>query len=139
MVNLVIVSHCTKLADGVKEMADSMADHAVQIRAVGGVENLDGSFRLGTDAVRISEAIQEIWSEAGVLLLVDLGSAVLSAKLALDLLPEEMGQRCLISNAPLVEGAVVAALEASLDHSLTAVNQAAEAASDFEKVTRDLL
>lgn len=137
MVNLVIVSHCRRLADGVKELADSMANGAIQIVAVGGVMNDDGSDRLGTDAVRIGEAVREVWNPDGVLLLVDLGSAVLSAELALDMLPGEISDRCLISNAPLVEGAVVAALEASVAHSLEIVNQMAEAACKFNKVMRD--
>ncbi len=137
MVNLVIVSHCRGLADGVKELADSMANGAISIAAVGGVLSDDGGYRLGTDAVRIGEAVREVWNPDGVLLLVDLGSAVLSAELALDMLPDEISDHCLISNAPLVEGAVVAALEASVDHSLTVVNQMAEAACKFNKVMRD--
>ncbi len=140
MVNLVIVSHCAKLADGVKELAESMTDAGAsdqtKIIAVGGILADDGAYRLGTDALRICEAINAVWTEDGVLLLVDLGSAVLSTKLALELLPEDLRARCLISNAPLVEGALVAALEASLGHSLEAVNRTAEDAGSFPKVTR---
>ena len=137
MVNLVIVSHCRRLAEGVKELADSMANSAIKIAAVGGVMNDDGSYRLGTDAIRIGEAVREVWDPDGVLLLVDLGSAVLSAELALDMLPDEISDRCRISNAPLVEGAVVAALEASVAHPLDIVNQMAESACKFNKVMRD--
>ena len=140
MVNLVIVSHCAMLANGVKELAESMTDAGAgdqtRIAAVGGILADDGSYRLGTDALRICEAINMVWNEDGVLLLVDLGSAVLSTKLALELLPNEIKARCLISNAPLVEGALVAALEASLGHSLEVVNRAAEDAGSFPKVTR---
>ncbi len=71
-----------------------------------------------------------------MLILVDLGSAILSAETALELLPDEQRERCLISNAPLVEGAVVAALEASLGHSLEDVNRAAEAVRNLDKVLR---
>ncbi len=67
---------------------------------------------LGTDAVRVVRAIEEAWSEDGVLVLMDLGSAVLSAEMALDLLPEERRGRVLLSEAPLVEGAVAAAVAA---------------------------
>jgi len=137
MVNLVIVSHCLQLAEGVKELACSMSGDAIKITAVGGVMNDDGSYRLGTDAMRIHDAVNDTWEPDGVLLLVDLGSSVLSAEMALDMLPDEISQRCLVSNAPLVEGAVVAALEASLSQSLDAVNQAAERACSFDKVTRD--
>ncbi len=136
MVNLVIVSHCRRLAEGVKELADQMAGPGVQIGAVGGIAGEDGGWLLGTDAAAIAQTVQDVWTPAGVLLLVDLGSAVLSAEQALELLPAEMRDRCLVSNAPLVEGAVIAALEASLHHTLEAVNRAAEAARQFDKVMR---
>ncbi|MCB0046756.1 MAG: PTS-dependent dihydroxyacetone kinase phosphotransferase subunit DhaM [Caldilineaceae bacterium] len=137
MVNLVIVSHSARLAEGVKELAGSMIDGDVTIIAVGGIAEGD-DYRLGTDPMRIHAALEEVWSEAGVLLLVDLGSAVLSATLALDFLTPEQRATCLISNAPLVEGAVIAALEAGLGHSLEEVNQAAEATAQFEKIPRSL-
>lgn len=136
MVNIVIVSHCHQLAEGVKTLADQMSDDAIKITAVGGIV-ADGGYELGTDAVRISQAVRDTWTPDGVLLLVDLGSAVLSAELAIDLLEPDMRSSCMVSNAPLVEGAVVAALEASVGHDLRAVNAAAEAAGQFPKVTRE--
>jgi dihydroxyacetone kinase phosphotransfer subunit len=137
-VSLVLVSHSQTLARGVKELADQMADQQVQIETVGGiVDDRSGETVLGTDAGEIVAAIERCWSPAGVLLLVDLGSAVLSAELALEMLPAAMQEHCLISNAPLVEGAVVAALEASLNHSLAAVNAAAEDACKIQKIVRD--
>lgn len=137
LVSLVIVSHSLTLARGVKEMADQMADQHVQIEiAAGVVDAQSGDHRLGTDAAQIAAAIQRCWSPAGVLVLVDLGSAVLSTELALDLLPPEVQSVCLISNAPLVEGTLIAALEASLAHPLTVVNQAAEGACHLPKVIR---
>lgn len=137
-VSLVVVSHSQTLARGVKELADQMTDQQVQIEIVGGlVDDSSGATVLGTDAVQIAAAIERCWSPAGVLLLVDLGSAVLSAELALDLLPATMQVGCLISNAPLVEGTVVAALEASLKRSLAAVNRAAEDAGRIQKIVRN--
>lgn len=137
-VSLVVVSHSQTLARGVKELADQMTDQQVQIEVVGGVvDHHSGTTVLGTDATQIAAAIERCWSPAGVLLLVDLGSAVLSAEMALDLLPATMQRCCLISNAPLVEGAVVAALEASLNHSLGAVNRAAEDAGKIQKIVRN--
>lgn len=65
---------------------------------------------------------------------MDLGSAVMSAELALDMLPEQRRQKCLLSNAPLVEGAIVAALHASLGEPLQAVNAVAEAALSVPKL-----
>ena len=69
---------------------------------------------LGTDAVRIKEAIEEVDGPEGVVVLMDLGSAVLSAELALDLLEDpEVRDRVILSAAPLVEGLVVAAVAAA--------------------------
>ena len=144
MVNLVLVSHAQEIAMGTKLLAEQMAGDTIQIEAAGGVPDHrqaeptdDRPMVLGTDAAQIANAIERCWSNAGVLLLVDLGSAVLSAELALELLSDEMRERCLISNAPLVEGAVIAALEASLGHSLDEVNQAAEGIVTIPKVVRE--
>ncbi len=150
MVSLVLVSHVQAIALGTKMLAEQMATDTIRIEAAGGIAAdttadtegvlshmpADEPMQVGTDAVRIADAVKRCWSSDGVLLLVDLGSAVLSAELALDLLPEEMSKRCLISNAPLVEGAVIAALEASLGHSLEAVNEAAEGIVQIPKVMR---
>jgi len=136
-VSLILVSHSHNLARGVKELADQMANPHVQIVPVGGiVDERTGETVLGTDAVQIVAAIERCWSPAGVLLFVDLGSAILSAELALEMLPAAMREVCLISNAPLVEGAIVAALEASFERSLMEVNQAAEAVSKIQKIVR---
>jgi phosphocarrier protein FPr len=69
----------------------------------------------GTDAVEIMEAIQAVYSEAGVLVLMDLGSAVLSANMALELLPPEMSDKIRFCGAPLVEGAIAAAVQIGLE------------------------
>ena len=135
MVNIVLVSHCHDLAQGVKKLADQMGNDVVRVTAVGGIE-VDDGYALGTDAIRICAAIEEIWTPSGVLVLVDLGSAVLSAELAIDMLPPEKQPHCLVSNAPLVEGAVVATLEAGVGRDLEAVNRAAEAACQYPKVAR---
>jgi len=79
-------------------------------------------------------AIEEVWCEDGVLLLMDVGSAVMSAEIALEMLPEARRRNCLLSNAPLVEGAIVAALHASLGEPLQAVNAQAEAALSASKL-----
>ncbi len=133
-VNLVIISHSAQLAEGVCEIAQQMAGDGVQIAAVGGLRTDDGVSVLGTDPLRIAEAVRRLWTPAGVLLLVDMGSAVLSAEEGLALLPPGQQPCCRISNAPLVEGAIVAAVEAGLGHTLEQVNAAAEAASTLRKV-----
>ena len=105
------------------ELAGQMAGPEVRILAAGGLDEPGGA--LGTDAVRVLGAIEDLWSEDGVLVLMDLGSAVLSAELALDLLGEERRPRVLLTSAPLVEGAVAAAVAAGLGDPLEAVAAAA--------------
>lgn len=135
MIHLVIVSHSRQIALGVAELARQMAPPALQISAIGGLEEESGATILGVDALQILEVIRHIEAPDGTLILVDLGSAVLSAETALDLLELEQRRRCRISNAPLVEGAVVAAVEAGMGHSLDAVNRAAEAACTTPKIS----
>ncbi|HLH74140.1 MAG TPA: phosphoenolpyruvate--protein phosphotransferase [Chloroflexota bacterium] len=122
-VGLVVVSHSAKLAEGVTELAQQMAGPGVRLAAAGGLA-LPGS-PLGTDAELIRQAIESVYSAAGVLVLLDLGSALLSAELAVEQLPEAWRSRIVLSEAPLVEGAVAAAVQARLGSPLEQV--AAEA------------
>ena len=100
----------------------------VPIELAGGIEAPAPA--LGTDVARVVEAIERADQGDGVLVLMDLGSAVLSAEMALDLLPPEQRERVLLSEAPLVEGAVAAAVTAKLGASLEDV--AAEARGALE-------
>jgi multiphosphoryl transfer protein len=122
VVGIVIVSHSSALAAGVRELAAEMAGPDVRIELAGGLAE-EGA--LGTDAVRVMEAIGRADSGDGVLVLMDLGSAVLSAETALDFLEPEQRESVLLCEAPLVEGAVAAAVAAKLGQSLTAVAQEA--------------
>jgi dihydroxyacetone kinase phosphotransfer subunit len=128
-VSLVLVSHSRQLAEGVRELAAQMTQGKVRIAVAGGTA--DG--RLGTDATAILGAIEEVRGPDGVLVLVDLGSAVLSTQMAIEQLADGQG-RVLLSNAPFVEGAVIAAVEASIDGDLDAVATAALGAQQMEKV-----
>jgi len=129
-VGLVIVSHSTQLAAGVAELAGQMTQGKTPITPAGGaVDNI-----LGTSADKILAAIQAVDGPDGVLVLLDLGSAILAAEMALEFLDSEQQQRVLLSFAPLVEGAVAAAVEASLGHSLTEVKQAAERTANREQL-----
>ena len=123
MVGLVVVSHSARLADGVVELAAQMAGPDVRFGAAGGLDEPGGA--LGTDAAKVLRAIDDVWSEDGVLVLMDLGSAVLSAELALDLLDGERRERVRLTAAPLVEGAVAAAVAAGLGEPLDVVAAAA--------------
>jgi len=130
MIGIVIVSHSAKVAEGVKELAEQMSQGRVAIAAAGGVDDQT----LGTNAERIFDALQQADSPDGVLVLIDLGSAVMSAQMAVEMLTEEQQAKVKMSDAPLVEGAIVAAVEASLGRSLEDVNKAAEAASTMRKI-----
>ncbi len=105
MIGILVVSHSAELARGVKALAEQMAKGQVPIEAAGGTH--DGA--LGTSFDLICAALEQLRGVDGVLVLVDMGSAVMSAELAL----EAVGMPFLLSGAPLVEGAVVAAVEAS--------------------------
>ena len=129
-VGLVVVSHSAKVAEGVVELAGQMATD-VRVVAAGGTD--DGG--IGTDAGRIAEAIAQADEGDGVLVLVDLGSAVLSAQLAIDeLLEPQRRGRVRISEAPVVEGAVIGAVQAATGSSLDEVDQAATGAATMQKV-----
>jgi multiphosphoryl transfer protein len=123
MVGIVIVSHSAQLAEGVVELAREMAGPDVAIVAAGGLDLPDRP--LGTDAALIARAIDQAWSDDGVLVLMDLGSAVLSAEMAAEMIPDEQQSKVLLCEAPLVEGAVAAAVAARLGDQLDQV--AAEA------------
>jgi phosphocarrier protein FPr len=110
LVGLVVVSHSRALGDAAVALAREMAPGDLAIEVAAGLD--DTTF--GTDAVAIAAAIGEADSGAGVVVLMDLGSAVLSAELALDLLDDpDARDRVLLCPAPLVEGLVVAAVTAA--------------------------
>ncbi len=129
LVGIVIVSHSARIAEGVVELAGQMAGPEVKILAAGGAA--DGS--LGTDAGRIAAAITEGDAGVGVVVLADLGSAVLASKLALDMIEPETAGRTRLSGGPIVEGAVVAAVQASAGDGLAAVLEASEEAARMSK------
>ena len=120
MVNLVLVSHSKKLADSAAGMALQMiASGQVKIATAAGVGEENREF--GTNAMEIAEAIQQVDSPDGVLVLMDLGSAVLSTQMALELLPEEVRARVRVCPGPFIEGAVVGAAQASAGGTLEQV------------------
>ena len=131
MVGIVIVSHSALVAEGTCELAREVAPAAADIVAAGGME--DGS--IGTDAARIADAICAADSGAGVAILADLGSAVMSAEMALELVDDAVVAR--IADAPLVEGAIAAAVEAGCGSDLDGVVRTAEEARTTRKLGRE--
>ncbi len=125
MVGLVVVSHSEALAQGVVRLAREMGGADLAIEPAGGIEDSDPAHPvLGTDAERVRAAIERAMSPDGVLVLMDLGSALMSAEFAVEMLEGAAGP-VKLSAAPLVEGAVAAAAAASGGASLEEV--AAEA------------
>src|SRR6266540_7523089 len=112
MVGIVLVSHSHEVAAGAADLARQMGGEDVRIETAGGLDEPGNP--IGTDAMRVVAAIDAAWSDDGVLVLMDLGSAVLSTELALDFLDHERRPKVLLTDAPFVEGAVAAAVAAKL-------------------------
>jgi phosphoenolpyruvate---glycerone phosphotransferase subunit DhaM len=121
-VGIVIVSHSPKIAEGAADMVRQMVGDSVPLAWTGG--NPEGG--LGTDVALIVEAIRRAWSDAGVAVLVDLGGAESNSEVAIGMLEPGRRDRVVICEAPVVEGAVMAATEASGGATLDAVRRTAE-------------
>ncbi len=132
MVGIVVVSHSPALAEAAVGLAREMLrERTVPIAVAAGTA--DGS--IGTDAARVAEAIRSVASGDGVLVVMDLGSAVLSSGLALELLAP-LEDEVVLSPGPFVEGLVAAAVTAGTGADLTRV--ADEAAGGLLPKTRQL-
>lgn len=126
MVGLVIVSHSRALADALVGLLRQVSAPNLPVAVAAGIGGDRSEF--GTDAVEIMDAIQSVYSDDGVLVLMDLGSAVLSANMALELLPPEMAPRIRFCGAPLVEGAIAASVQIGLNADLDTVCREANSA-----------
>jgi len=121
-VSIVIVSHSAKVAEGAADMVRQMVGDEVRVAFCGG--DPDGG--LGTDVAAIVAAIDSVWSDRGVAVLVDLGGAETNSEMAIEMLGEGRAARVAICNAPVVEGAVMAATEAAGGADLDTVRATAE-------------
>ncbi|WP_210407746.1 dihydroxyacetone kinase phosphoryl donor subunit DhaM, partial [Hydrocoleum sp. CS-953] len=111
-VGIVLVSHSAKLAEAVVELAKQMTQEPAPIAIAAGIDDPENPF--GTDVIKVQEAIESVYSDAGVLVLMDLGSAVMSTEMALEFLSSSQINHIKICTAPLVEGAISAIIQASL-------------------------
>lgn len=121
-VALLIVSHSPDVARGTAEMARQMAGQDVPIGWTGG--NPDGG--LGTSLAAILEQLERIWRPEGVAVLVDVGGAETNSEMAIEELGQPRAAQVHICQAPLVEGALMAAAEAASGGDLGDVCRAAE-------------
>ena len=129
MVGLVVVSHSAKAAEGICEVAAQMGSAKAELVAAGGEE--DGE--IGTSAPKISEAIEAAADDDGVVVLVDLGSAVMNAELAIEMLDADYEVR--IADAPILEGTLNAAVTAAGSKAtLESVLESAEDAREYRKL-----
>ena len=129
MVGIVIVSHSCKVAEGIYDLVRQMASENDHIFPAGGLE--DGS--IGTDAFKIREAIEKADTGDCVAVLADLGSGIMSAEMAIEMLEEDISVR--IADAPVLEGAVSAAVTSTSGASLDEVIEAAEEARTASKLS----
>lgn len=128
MIGIVVVSHSAALAKAALDLALQMVPGTrpkVALAAGGGTDS-DGNDVLGTDATIVSDAIDEVASPDGVLVLMDLGSAIMSAELALEFRSSDC--EVVLSSAPFVEGLLAAIVTAAGGASLAEVNAEAAAA-----------
>jgi len=121
-VGIVIVSHSPLVAEGTAQMVRQMVGEEVPLAWCGG----DPAGGLGTSVEAIGKAIEAVWSEAGVAVLVDLGGAESNSEMAIEFIGPPRDEKIVICNAPIVEGAIMAATEASGGAPLAAVVATAE-------------
>ncbi len=121
-VSIVIVSHSASVASGAADMVRQMVGDEVRVAYCGG--DPDGG--LGTDVASILAALESVYTDKGVAVLVDLGGAETNTEMAIEMLPAEQAEHVVICNAPIVEGAVMAATEAAGGAGLDAVRATAE-------------
>jgi phosphocarrier protein FPr len=126
VVGIVIVSHSKQLVLGVQELAAQMVQGQVPLAVAAGIDDPENP--LGTDAIKVYEAIASVFSDHGVLVLMDLGSALISAEMALEFLPPEQRDHVYLCAAPLVEGAIAATIAAATGVSIQQVMAEAQGA-----------
>jgi len=127
MVNILLVSHSYQLANGVAELVRQMApSDSVKIDVAAGIG--DDHQEIGTNAVEIMEKLNALYTPEGTLVLMDLGSAILSAEMALDMLDEEVKTQVRLCPAPFVEGAIAAGVQANMGSDLDSVYREAMSA-----------
>ncbi len=127
MINFVIVSHSQALAEGLVALTNQIKAPECKIIPAGGLEDPPGG--IGTDTIKIIQAIEDAFSDDGVIVFVDLGSAILGTQTALDLLDPIMAEKVHLSYAPLIEGTIAAVVAASsgasLEEALSEANEVA--------------
>jgi len=123
-IGVVLVSHSELIATGLRDLVNEMNDGSVPVVAAGGA---DGG-RIGTSAIKIQEAIESIEDCDHILIYADLGSSILSAETALDLVDEDLADKCTMVDCPIVEGALAGVIMAAGSGDVETAIQASEEA-----------
>ncbi|MGR5175870.1 phosphoenolpyruvate--protein phosphotransferase [Vibrio mediterranei] len=131
MVGIVVVSHSRLLAEGVAELATQMTQGKANLAIAAGVDDPENP--IGTDAIAVMGAIEEVCDQDGVVVLMDLGSALLSTEMALELLDDDTRERVALVSAPIVEGTMAASVAAAAGLPIEAVIAEATSALDVKK------
>ncbi|AYV24761.1 phosphoenolpyruvate--protein phosphotransferase [Vibrio mediterranei] len=131
MVGIVVVSHSRLLAEGVAELATQMTQGKANIAIAAGVDDPENP--IGTDAIAVMGAIEEVCDQDGAVVLMDLGSALLSTEMALELLDDETRDKVALVSAPIVEGTMAASVAAAAGLPIEAVIAEASSALDVKK------
>jgi PTS hybrid protein len=130
LVGIVLVSHSKKMAEGAKEIITQVIGDKVKIEVAAGTSDN----RLGTDVLLIGQKVLEVFDGDGVLIIPDLGSAVMSAEMAIEGLEEPARSVTILADSPFFEGAIAAAMEASFGKTLEEVKKAAENTRGMRKI-----
>lgn len=129
MVSILIVSHSKEIAAGTKKLAEQMKQGDVEILAVGGTKEGE----IGTDPDAIYSSLKKINKEDGVIVLADLGSAVMNINMIIDRFDEDIKKKIILADAPIVEGAVFATVEASVGEKLSNIVSSIETPNVIKK------
>lgn len=128
-VSVVLVSHSKKLGDGLLSLLQQLIVDEIYMASASGLGD-----ELGTDATYVMKVLQMCPQDEDIVILFDLGSALMSCEVALELLGPKFAARVTIIDAPFVEGAIAAAVEASLGHSRVSVVKSAQSAKQLVKI-----
>ncbi|MGR5131332.1 phosphoenolpyruvate--protein phosphotransferase [Vibrio alfacsensis] len=131
MVGIVVVSHSRRLAEGVAELATQMTQGKVNLAIAAGVDDPENP--IGTDAIAVMGAIEQVCDDQGVVVLMDLGSALLSTEMALELLDDETRDKVALVAAPIVEGTMAASVAAAAGLPIETVVAEARSALDVKR------
>jgi len=129
-IGVVLVSHSEYIAKGLRDLVNEMNDGSVPVVAAGGA---DGG-RIGTSAIRIQEAIESLEECEHILVYADLGSSILSAETAMDIIDEDLADKVEIVDAPIVEGALAGVVQAVISDDVDEVIRVSEEAAKVHKI-----